>query len=266
MVNRAITKRWIVALFAMALTTPVASAEEPFLTFDVQRRGFLAIGVDPTSPTLALRQEIDDLRENDYVLGGVDPETGVTFLARNTSASFAAGEDGALVYREEIVLEESDGTRRAVPLRSADLPILDDPARTINPLMALHPYAQTAPEFDYLRGMQFPTRRLEPGDSGEFTIEAPPWRFVARHDPETGNLATLHQIEPESGQLFRRTEYSEWAIAPSGRWIPHRVVTRTYRDGEHPVTELVFTNIVESEVPETLTPIAATDTELDEAP
>lgn len=260
---RAMNLRWTAPLLLSALLSAPAAAEQPFLTFDVQRRGFLAAGTDLTSPTVALRQEIADLRENGFLIAAVDPESGIPFLARNSTVSFAAAEDGSLLYHEEFLLHESDGTRRAVPLRSAELPILNDPARTINPLMALHPYAQTAPEFDFLRGMQFPTRRLEPGDPGEFTIEAPPWRFVVRHDPETGNLATLHQIEPESGQLFRRTEYSQWAIAPSGRWIPHHVVTRTYRDGHHPITELVFTNIQETAVPETGSPQQKPSAELE---
>ncbi len=236
-------------LFALVYTllAALAIAEPAHPTaYSVTRRVFALVSEDgETTAPLANADARRELVGRGFTLDQVDPRTGRPCATRESTVT-ARPDGDALDYAETLLSLSDDGTTATAPLRSLRLPLSGDGRdRAANPLMALHPYAMIAPEFEFAR--DFPNIHLNhrgtPG--GTYEHQTPTWIYRFRYDAETGHLSAIDQYSPATRKRHRRTEFRDWRDHPSGRTLPANVTSRTYVDGYTPLVELEFRRIGE---------------------
>jgi hypothetical protein len=218
------------------------------MSFQVERRVFQGTSTADGGTTSTLSMDEDTtsgLLAQGYTYRGRDPRSGRDFVVRHSAVSIDRLPSGDLDYREYEVGQEDDVTARMRLLRKVELPVATAPGKALTGILSLHPLGWVAPEFEPLR-----LRVLGMGNktvSGDRTfISDPKWIWEIVRDPETGLTAEVIQRTAGTNQLMRRTRFEGWKDVGQGRWLPHEVVSQTFRgEEEAPIVELRFRDLEE---------------------
>lgn len=232
---------------AGAEDTP-AGVRQPQMTFQLERKRFYWPGADlSTTTTMRTEATEESFHEQGYTPGHLDEPSGLAYATRRSIVDIRVTDEGEMLYLERMPADApSDYSDH---LHQLFLPVGPEPNKTINPLMALHPFTMITPEFEVVRELNEPDI-LSRDETPELeVITTPDWIYRIHRDPETGRVHGIEQVVADQGWLFRETLYEDYHEAPSGRVIPGRVVTRTHFEGRVPYAELVFEKIVENEAP-----------------
>lgn len=233
---------------AMAPASDPPEVRPPQMTFELQRKRFYWPDADlSTTTTMRTAATEDSFHEQGYVPGFIDEDSGLAYALRRSIVDIRITREGEMLYLER--MPDDAPSDYAEHLHQLFLPVGPEPHKTINPLMALHPFTMITPEFEVVRELNEPDI-LSRDETPELeVITTPDWIYRIHRDPETGRVWGIEQIVADHGWLFRETRFDDYQEAPSGRVVPSRVVTRTHFEGRLPYAELVFENIVEKEVP-----------------